>query len=64
VIAEVEKERPNRIQADVDLEGASLSIQTKKKGWTITAYGQRMWNGAKRAGIRASRPLGLFKDYS
>jgi hypothetical protein len=56
----IARESKDSIQVDVDLKGAEASVNTTKKGWTITAYARRLWKGAFSGGLRVTKPLSLF----
>ena len=60
MVAEVQKTSAASVELDVTLDGAEASINTKKKGWTITAYFKQLWKGGRSAGVRVQRPLGLL----
>lgn len=61
VVAEVQKTSASSVELDVTLEGTEASINTTKKGWTITAYFKQLWKGGRSAGVRVQRPLGLIE---
>lgn len=56
----IAREAKDSIQVDVDLKGAEASVNTTKKGWTLTAYARRVWNGAFSGGLRVTKPLSIL----
>lgn len=56
-LSRLEDTHASAVEADITAEGVEADVTTTKKGWKLTAFVKRKWNGETSAGGRIKKDL-------